>query len=99
MPQLAPSAAPVTDLLLYSDISHEICCSDENAESGRIAMCGIELPDAEELDDGTPTCVVCQHLIEQWAHYADLYGDGGPKQPGDPPCRVCPRRTLEVPDA
>lgn len=70
------------------DLSHEVCCADEQRPSGRIAMCGVPLEDGP-LDEDTPSCVVCQDLVERWARDADTYGD-------QVPCRLCPRRKSGV---
>lgn len=75
--------------LADSEISHEVCCVDEEVGTDRISMCGIP------IDDGpftcqAPTCVVCLELIDRWAYYVDKYGED-PHSPGDKPCRVCPK--------
>lgn len=76
-----------------SDITHDVCCLDEDAETGRVTMCGLALPDGDDsaIADGIePTCVVCQDLLGKWAEYGDLYHED-PRQPVVEPCRVCPR--------
>lgn len=84
--------APVPVLqLLNTEASHEVCCIDEKTTHGRITMCGLPIPDGEDLGGDVPTCVVCQDLLERWAHNADIYGED-PLCPDDPPCRACPRR-------
>lgn len=88
--------APVPDRqLLDSDISHEVCCIDEQAPCDRISMCGLPLADDGESGPDEPTCVVCMDLIELWAYNVDTYGEN-PQRPDDPPCRVCPRRSAPV---
>lgn len=86
LPQTAPSG-------IGSDITHEACCLDEEKTSARMSMRGLNLPDGV-LDADTPDCVVCQSLLEQWAHYADVHGED-PHRPGDAPCRLCPRLPRE----
>lgn len=76
-----------------SDISHEVCCLDEDRETNAISLCGLTLPDGE-TEDGEPTCVVCQDLIDKWAEYGDFYQED-PNEPVTEPCRVCPRRDRE----
>lgn len=88
MPDLALAPAPV-DPLADCEASHEVCCIDEKLPTGRISMCGVPLEDGD-LDEDVPSCLVCQDLLEQWAFNADTYGED--PQPGDAPCRLCPRR-------
>lgn len=75
-------------------ITHEVCCLDEEKDACRISMCGYPIPDGEVLEDDSPSCAVCLDLIDQWAHYADEYGED-PTGPDDDPCRCCPRRFFE----
>lgn len=75
------------------DISHEICCIDEQKATGRISMCGLPLSD-DEPDDDELSCAVCLDLIEEWVRNVDLYGED-PQAPNDVPCRCCPRRFQE----
>lgn len=86
LPQAGPRAA-------VKDISHEVCCTDENKATDRISMCGLPISD-EDCDSGPPSCTVCFDLIEQWALNVDRYGED-PQLPGDSPCRCCPRRFKE----
>lgn len=73
-----------------TEASHEVCCIDEQAETCRVSMCGLPIPDGP-LGVGAPSCVVCLDLLDLWARYADTYGED-PCEPGDMPCRLCPRR-------
>lgn len=86
----APLATP-TRQTQDTDITHEVCCTDEQATTGRISMCGLPIDDGELLDEDAPSCAVCLDLIEQWAHNADTHRED-PHRPGDAPCRLCPRR-------
>lgn len=108
---MAASRSSVTDLTLDtvtqlapvtadSDITHEICCLDEDKETGCITMCGLALPDEDDSalsDSVDPTCAVCFELVERWAEYGDLYGDDV-REPITEPCRVCPRREKPIED-
>jgi hypothetical protein len=82
-----------SDETLADDISHELCCTDEQKSSDRISMCGLALSD-DYCDIDVPSCTVCRDLIEQWAENVDLYGED-PQAPRDAPCRCCPRRFRE----
>lgn len=88
MTDLAVAPAPVGPLA-DCEATHEVCCIDETLPTGRISMCGVPIEDGE-LDEDVPSCLVCQDLLEQWAISADTYGED--PQPGDAPCRLCPRR-------
>ena len=70
------------------DITHEVCCLDEDKPDGRISMCGVDLADAEL------TCVVCNDLLEGWNRWAGRQEEVDPYA-GDAPCSVCPKRRRE----
>lgn len=86
LPQADPHAA-------VDDISHEVCCTDEQKVADRISMCGLPIS-GKNCNSGPPSCTVCFDLTEQWALDADRYGED-PQLPGDAPCRCCPRRFHE----
>lgn len=90
---VATCELPQTTQAAANDISHEVCCTDEQKGSDRISVCGQPIPDGE-LVSGAPDCMVCLDLLDQWAESADRYGED-PQAPDDDPCRCCPRRLQE----
>lgn len=79
-PQTAPQGS--------DELEHIVCCVDDDT-----TMCGLTI--GGEVGDKEPTCVVCADLLDRREYYADLLNED-PQEPGDKPCRVCPKLRAEA---